>query len=279
MDYFISFIYGIVEGITEWLPISSTGHMLLLNNIPFFQFRDTSADFYSMYEVVIQFGAILAVVLLFWKRLWPFGLKEGHVISKKKVWRMWLMVIISCIPAAIVGFKFDDDIERLFYHPIPVALALIIVGIVFIIVENIEKDMSPTITKISQFTWKTALMIGIFQLFAAIFPGTSRSGATIIGAMIIGVSRSCAAEYTFFLAVPVMLGASVLKIARFGAAFSGHEIGVLLVGCITAFVVSLFIIRFLMDFVKKHDFKVFGYYRIALGIIVIICSFTLLKGM
>lgn len=192
---------------------------------------------------------------------------------------MWLMVIISCIPAAIVGFKFDDDIERLFYHPIPVALALIIVGIVFIIVENIEKDMSPTITKISQFTWKTALMIGIFQLFAAIFPGTSRSGATIIGAMIIGVSRSCAAEYTFFLAVPVMLGASVLKIAKFGAAFSGHEIGVLLVGCITAFVVSLFIIRFLMDFVKKHDFKVFGYYRIALGIIVIICSFTLLKGM
>lgn len=189
------------------------------------------------------------------------------------------MVIISCIPAAIVGFKFDDDIEQLFYHPIPVALALIIVGIVFIIVENVEKGMSPTITKISQFTWKTALMIGIFQLFAAIFPGTSRSGATIIGAMIIGVSRSCAAEYTFFLAVPVMLGASVLKIAKFGAAFSGHEVGVLLVGCITAFVVSLFIIRFLMDFVKKHDFKVFGYYRIALGIIVIICSFTLLKGM
>lgn len=279
MDYFISFIYGIVEGITEWLPISSTGHMFLLNNIPFFQFRGTSADFYSMYEVVIQFGAILAVVVLFFKKLWPFGIKEGHVISKKKVWRMWLLVIISCIPAAVIGLKFDDDIERLFYHPIPVALALIIVGIVFIIVENYEKNMSPTITKISEFTWKTALMIGIFQLAAAIFPGTSRSGATIIGALLIGVSRSCAAEYTFFLAVPVMLGASVLKIAKYGAAFSAHEVGVLLIGCITAFVVSLFIIRFLMDFVKHHDFKVFGYYRIVLGIVVIIASFTFLKGM
>lgn len=279
MDFFISFIYGIIEGITEWLPISSTGHMLLLNNIPFFKFRDTSEGFYSMYEVVIQFGAILAVVLLFWKKLWPFGVKEGRIVSKKEVWHMWLMVIISCIPAGIIGLKFDDDIERLFYHPIPVALALIIVGIVFIIVENIEKDMSPKIKKISQFTWKTALMIGIFQLAAAIFPGTSRSGATIIGAMIIGVSRACAAEYTFFLAVPVMLGASVLKIAKFGTAFSAHEVGVLLVGCITAFLVSLFIIKFLMDFVRKHDFKVFGYYRIVLGIIVIICSFTLLKGL
>ncbi len=275
MDILISIIYGIVEGITEWLPVSSTGHMILLNSL--LKFQDTSDGFYSMYEVVIQLGAILAVVVLFWKRLWPFGIHEGHPAVKKRAMRMWGQIIIACLPAAIVGVLFDDKFEALFYNPTSVALALIIVGVAFIVVENYEKNMEPTITRIRDFTWKTALIIGLFQVIAAIFPGTSRSGATIIGALLIGVSRTCAAEFTFFLAVPVMLGASLLKVVKFGAVFTGHEVAVLLVGCITAFVVSLFIIKFLMNFVKTHDFKVFGWYRIALGAFVLIAGATFLK--
>ncbi len=187
MDILISIIYGIVEGITEWLPVSSTGHMILLNSL--LKFQDTSDGFYSMYEVVIQLGAILAVIVLFWKRLWPFGIHEGHP------------AVNACLPAAIVGVLFDDKFEALFYNPTSVALALIIVGVAFIVVENYEKNMEPTIIRIRDFTWKTALIIGLFQVIAAIFPGTSRSGATIIGALLIGVSRTCAAEFTFFLAV------------------------------------------------------------------------------
>ena len=276
MDILISIIYGIVEGITEWLPVSSTGHMILLNAL--LKFRNVSDGFYSMYEVVIQLGAILAVVVVFWKRLWPFGMKEGHPGIKVRTMKMWGQIIIACIPAAVVGLLFDDEFEALFYNPTSVALALIIVGIAFIVVENHEKHMEPTITRLRDFTWKTALIIGLFQVIAAIFPGTSRSGATIIGALLIGVSRTCAAEFTFFLAVPVMLGASLLKLVKFGGTFTGNEIAVLLVGSITAFVVSLFIIRFLMNFVKKHDFKVFGWYRIALGAFVLVAGATFLKG-
>ena len=275
MDILISIIYGIVEGITEWLPISSTGHMILLNSL--LKFQNVSDGFYSMYEVVIQLGAILAVVVLFWKRLWPFGIHNGKPAVKKRTMRMWGQIILACIPAAIVGVLFDDEFETLFYNPTSVALALIIVGIAFIVVENYEKNREPVITRIRDFTWKTALIIGLFQVIAAIFPGTSRSGATIIGALLIGVSRTCAAEFTFFLAVPVMLGASLLKLVKFGGTFTGNEIAVLLVGCITAFVVSLFIIRFLMNFVKTHDFKVFGWYRIALGAFVLVAGMTFLK--
>ena len=285
-------LFGIVEGITEWLPISSTGHMILFNQ---FVKLNVSEDFWKLFEVVIQFGAILAVVLLFWNKLWPFTTKTVKVHrsknetgsrfqTKKKVcWKrgaldMWLKIIVACIPAAIVGLIFDDKIDELFYHPIPVAIALIVVGIVFIVVENAKKGSRPAIRSIGEITYKAAIIIGLFQLIAAVFPGTSRSGATIIGALIIGVSRSVAAEFTFFLAVPVMFGASLLKIAKYaavGMAMTGTEWIVLIVGCLVAFFVSVFVIKFLMGYIKKHDFKVFGVYRIILGIAVIALSFVL----
>ena len=285
-------LFGIVEGITEWLPISSTGHMILFNQ---FVKLNVSEDFWKLFEVVIQFGAILAVVLLFWNKLWPFTTKTVKVHrsknetgsrfqTKKKVcWKrgaldMWLKIIVACIPAAIVGLIFDDKIDELFYHPIPVAIALIVVGIVFIVVENAKKGSRPAIRSIGEITYKAAIIIGLFQLIAAVFPGTSRSGATIIGALIIGVSRSVAAEFTFFLAVPVMFGASLLKIAKYaavGMAMTGTEWVVLIVGCLVAFFVSVFVIKFLMGYIKKHDFKVFGVYRIILGIAVIALSFVL----
>lgn len=272
-DILISILYGIVEGITEWLPVSSTGHMILLNSL--LNFDNVSSGFFSMFEVVIQLGAILAVVVLYFGRLWPFTKDEGKVKLKKSTCRLWLKIIIACVPAAIIGVLFDDKIDELFYHPLPVALALIIVGILFILVENHEKGMTPKMTKVSQITFKTAFYIGLFQVCAAVFPGTSRSGATIIGALLIGVSRKAAAEFTFFLAIPVMFGASLLKIAKFGLAFTGAELAILLVGCIVSFVVSVFIIKFLMAYIKSHDFKIFGYYRIALGIVVILASFII----
>ena len=255
-------LFGIVEGITEWLPISSTGHMILLDQVVKL---NVSADFYKMFQVVIQLGAIMAVVILFWNKLWPFYMKKTGD-SKKAAWKdgalaMWIKIIIACIPAAIVGLIFDDKIDELFYHPIPVAIALIVVGIVFIIVENAKKGCRPEIRSIGEITYKAAIIIGLFQLIAAVFPGTSRSGATIIGALIIGVSRSVAAEFTFFLAVPVMFGASLLKIAKYaavGMAMTGTEWIVLIVGCLVAFFVSVFVIKFLMGYIKKHDFKVFG---------------------
>lgn len=211
-------LFGIVEGITEWLPISSTGHMILLDQVVKL---NVSADFYKMFQVVIQLGAIMAVVILFWNKLWPFYMKKTKS-GKKAAWKdgalaMWIKIIIACIPAAIVGLIFDDKIDELFYHPIPVAIALIVVGIVFIVVENAKKGSRPAIRSIGEITYKAAIIIGLFQLIAAVFPGTSRSGATIIGALIIGVSRSVAAEFTFFLAVPVMFGASLLKIAKYAA--------------------------------------------------------------
>jgi undecaprenyl-diphosphatase len=261
-------LFGIVEGITEWLPISSTGHMIILNELVKLNCSD---EFLEMFLVVIQLGAILAVVILFWNKIFPFQFKDKSkpVIELDKI-MLWLKIIVACIPAAIVGLLFDDIFEALFYHAIPVALALIIFGIAFIIVERQNKNKKPKIRKLSDISFKTALIIGLFQLIAAIFPGTSRSGATIVGALLIGVSRSVAAEFTFFLAIPVMFGASLLKIVKFGLSFTALEAGVLIIGMLVAFVVSIFVIKFLMDYIKKHDFQVFGWYRILLGIIVIL---------
>lgn len=261
-----SVLFGIVQGITEWLPISSTGHMILLNE---FVTLNVTPRFWEMFKVVIQFGSILAVVLVFWNRLFPFDLKEKPAI-KKDIIIMWLKVVVGCIPAGLlVVFGLDEVCDALFQNYLTVAIMLIVVGVLFILIENNNKNKEAKITDISKITFKTAFIIGIFQLIAAVFPGTSRSGSTIIGSLLLGVSRTTAAEFTFFLAVPTMLGASLLKLLKFGFVFTGMEMAILLVGMVVAFVVSVVVIRFLMDFVKKHDFKVFGWYRIVLGVIVI----------
>ena len=260
-------LFGIVEGITEWLPVSSTGHMIILDE---FIKLDCTPEFLEMFLVVIQLGAILAVVILFWNKIFPFQFRDKTkpVIEMDKI-MLWLKIVVACIPAAIVGILFDDVFEALFYHAISVALALIVFGVAFIIVERRNKGKRAKIRKLDDITFQTAFIIGIFQLFAAIFPGTSRSGATIVGALLIGVSRSVAAEFTFFLAIPVMFGASLLKLVKFGLSFTTLEAGVLIIGMLVSFFVSIFVIKFLMDYIKKHDFQVFGWYRIALGIIVI----------
>ena len=258
-------LFGIVEGITEWLPISSTGHMILLNE---FVTLNVSDDFWEMFLVVIQLGAILAVVLLYWNKIFPFHFKEKPVVQKD-VFVLWFKILVACIPAAVIGLAFDDVFDALFYNPWCVAIALIVFGIAFIVIENRNKGAKPRINELDQISYKTALTIGLFQLIAAVFPGTSRSGATIVGALLIGVSRTVAAEFTFFLAIPVMLGASLLKLLKFGFQFTGPEAVILLVGMIVAFVVSVVVIRFLMGYIKKHDFKVFGWYRIVLGIAVL----------
>ena len=273
-------ILGIVEGITEWLPISSTGHMILLNE---FVKLDVSDEFYSMFEVVIQLGAIMAVVILFWNDIFPFGKPEGrrrrHSVRgikryiKPDIFLLWAKILVACVPAAIVGILFNDLFEALFYNYITVAIMLILFGVAFLIVETRHKGKTAKVNSLGELTFKTAFLIGIFQLIAAIFPGTSRSGATIVGALMLGVSRTVAAEFTFFLAIPVMFGASLLKIWKFGLAFTQTELVILLIGMVTAFVSSLFIIRFLLGYIKKHDFKVFGYYRIALGILVCLYFF------
>lgn len=263
-------LFGIVEGITEWLPISSTGHMILLNE---FVKLNVSEEFWEMFLVVIQLGAILAVVLLFWNKIFPFRFKEKPVI-RIDIFVLWFKILVACIPAAVIGLAFDDVFDALFYNPTCVAVALIVFGIAFIVIENRNRNMSPKITELQQITFQTAFMIGVFQLLAAVFPGTSRSGATIVGALLIGVSRTVAAEFTFFLAIPVMLGASLLKIVKFGFHFTGAELTVLLVGMVSAFLVSVIVIRFLMGYIKKHDFKVFGWYRIVLGAAVLL-YFTL----
>lgn len=269
-DVFVAVILGIVEGITEWLPISSTGHMILVNQ--FLTFSDDA--FTEMFLVVVQLGAIMAVVLLFWKKIFPFNLHpdKGESFVKTDIMQMWFKIIVACIPAAIIGVLFDDVIDEMFYNQIVVAGALIIYGVLFILVENWNKGRRPVITTVHDLTYQTAIIIGIFQLLAAIIPGTSRSGATIIGALIIGVSRGVAAEFTFYLAIPVMFGASVLKIIKsvmHGLSYGPMEITTLLVGMLVAFIVSLFVIKFLMGYIRKHDFKSFGYYRIVLGIVVI----------
>lgn len=265
MNILKAIIFGIVEGITEWLPISSTGHLILLER--FLGFTNVSSKFWNMFEVVIQLGAIMAVVFIYFKSIWPFRkTKKGKFITDKNIISLWGKILVSCIPAAIVGLALDDFIETHFYNPTVIATMLIIVGIAFIIIETFNKKEN-RVHSLKELNYKDALIIGLFQLVAAIFPGTSRSGATIIGALLIGVSRGVAAEYTFFLAVPVMLGASLLKILKFGA-ISGNELAILLVGCITAFLISIIIIKFFMNYIRKHDFKVFGVYRIILGIIV-----------
>ena len=266
MEWIKTIIYGIVEGITEWLPISSTGHMILLEKI---MPMKVSSDFWEMYLVVIQLGAILAVVLMFWNQLWPFCSKEKGYI-KKDTFSMWFKIIVACVPAAVVELVWGDQLEAAFYHYQVVALMLILVGIVFLIVERWNKGRDAKVTTIAQITYRAAFMIGMFQLIAALFPGTSRSGATIIGGLVIGLSRTVAAEFTFFLAIPVMFGASLMKVMHFGLHFSGYELGMLLLGMFTAFLVSVLVIRFLMDYIRKHDFKPFGWYRIALGALVIL---------
>lgn len=259
-------ILGIVEGITEWLPISSTGHMILADE---FLKLNVSGAFKEMFLVVIQFGAILAVVVLYFNKLNPFSVERGFRI-KKETMSMWFKIIFACVPAAVVGILWDDELNALFYNYKTVAIMLILFGILFIIIENYNKGKRPRIKAISDITYNTAFIIGIFQLIAAVFPGTSRSGATIVGALLIGVSRTVAAEFTFFLAVPVMLGASLLKLVKFGFHFTGLEAAILASGMISAFIVSILAIKFLMSYIKKHDFKVFGWYRIVLGAIVLI---------
>lgn len=259
-------ILGIVEGITEWLPISSTGHMILVDE---FIKLNVSEEFLNMFLVVIQLGAIFAVIVLYWQKLLPFDYKHGWKV-KKDTFSMWFKIIVACIPAAIVGLLFDDILNELFYNPLTVAIALIVFGILFIVIENYNKDKKAKINSLSEITYNTALIIGIFQLIAAIFPGTSRSGATIVGALLIGVSRTVATEFTFFLAIPVMFGASLLKLVKFGLVFTASEFLLLVIGMLVAFVVSMITIKFLMSYIKKNDFKVFGWYRIVLGIIVLL---------
>lgn len=271
MQFFIEIIkaivLGVVEGITEWLPISSTGHMILVDE---FLHLNVSQEFKSLFLVVIQLGAILAVVVLYWKKLFPFTIENKKIKSEKSIWQMWFKVVVSCIPAGIVGLLFDDKIDALFYNWQTVAIMLIVFGILFIVIENINKNKTSKVNSIAELTYMDALIIGVFQLIAAVFPGTSRSGATILGAILIGVSRTVAAEYTFFLAVPVMFGASVLKILKAGLDFTSQEWLLLLISLVVAFFVSILAIKFLVGYIKKHDFKAFGWYRIILGAIVIL---------
>lgn len=269
-------IYGIVEGITEWLPVSSTGHLILVEE--WLPFQGTSDGFFDMFDVVIQLGAILAVVVLFWKQIFPFALtkeeRDGRTgiaaFIKPDIMTLWFKIMVSCVPAAVIGILFDDVFDALFYNPVCVAIALIVFGVAFIIVENWNKERNAKVTNLSEITYQTALLIGAFQLIAAVFPGTSRSGATIVGALLIGVGRTVAAEYTFFLAIPVMFGASLLKILKFGFDITTLELSLLLIGTLVAFVVSIFVLKFLLSYIKKHDFKIFGWYRIVLGIVVLL---------
>ncbi len=266
-DLFVAVIWGIVEGITEWLPVSSTGHMILVEQ--FLKFQD--ADFSEMFLVVVQLGAILAVVVLFWERIWPFHFRDrSRPNVDPAIMQMWFKIVAACLPAAVVGVLFDDLIDEIFYNAYVVAGALIIYGILFIVVENWNAGRRPVIGSVAEIGYDTAIIIGIFQLLAAIVPGTSRSGATIIGALLLGVARGAAAEFTFYLAIPVMFGASLLKIVKGGFGFGTMGYVTLFVGMAVAFFVSLFVIRYLMSYIRKHDFKAFGYYRIVLGVLVLL---------
>lgn len=292
LDWLKIIFLGIVEGVTEWLPISSTGHLILVDALWKTENHPVLTDtFMNMFEVVIQFGAIIAVIVLFWQKLWPFHTKakrkkrswfreasdnrvvcsiqrfcDNHCYMDKIV--MWLKIALSCLPAILVGLPLDDWMEEHLYNPPVVAAMLILYGVAFLLVEKRNQSRTPRIRTMNDFRWTDALLIGVFQVLALI-PGTSRSGATILGGILIGASRGLAAEYTFFLAVPVMFGASLLKIVKFGA-FSGVQGIVLLLGMVVAFVVSLIAIKFLMSYIKKHSFAAFGYYRIALGLPVLL---------
>lgn len=265
-------ILGIVEGLTEWLPISSTGHMILVDE---YLHLNVSDAFRQMFLVVIQLGAIMAVVVLYWNKLWPFSTKKS-VQERKSTWIMWLKILVSCVPAAIVGILWDDKLNALFYNYQTVAVMLVLFGVLFIIVENYNKGKAPRIDDISGISYSAALMIGLFQLIAAVFPGTSRSGATIVCALLLGISRTTAAEFTFFLAIPAMAGASLMKLVDFGFDFTKMELSLLLTGMVVAFVVSILSIKFLVGYIKQHDFKVFGWYRIVLGCAVLV-YFLLIK--
>lgn len=282
LDILKAALFGVVEGIAEWLPISSTGHMILLNEI---MPLNVSEAFYSLFEVVIQLGAIMAVLMIFWTEIWPFGRRHNrHPAAESGVlaWvkldkiQLWLKILVACVPAAVVGVLFDDVFDALFYGPVCVAIMLILVGAAFIAVESLNGERKPTIKSLKKIDYRTAALIGVFQLIAAIFPGTSRSGATIIGALLLGVSRGVAVEFTFLLAIPVMFGASLLKILRFEAILSLEEFVLLGVGMLVAYAVSMLVIRKLINYVKTHDFRAFGWYRIALGVFVLV--FFLIKN-
>ena len=257
-------LLGIVEGITEWLPISSTGHMLLVDE---FITLHMTGEFKEMFFVLIQLGAILAVVLLFWKKMFPFQFtNKQEIFIKKDIFSLWFKVVVACIPGAVVTLLFDDYIDAYLHTPLVIAGMLILYGIIFILVENQNKKRVPQ--TLSDITYQTAFLIGLFQVLS-IVPGTSRSGATMIGALIIGVSRVAAAEFTFFLAVPVMFGFSAMKLLKFGFSFTGAELMVLVLGMFVAFIVSVLVIKILMEYIQKHDFKVFGWYRIVLGVLIL----------
>lgn len=270
MDILKAVVYGIIEGITEWLPVSSTGHMILAEQVMRFSFSEA---FMEMFRVVIQLGAILAVVVIFWNKLWPFGRdSKGRLIAKLPIWRLWFKILVASVPAACC-LLVDDWIDAHFYNFFTVAFMLILYGLLFILIEN-RKAAAPVLTQVQQITYRDALIIGLWQMLAVI-PGTSRSGATIVGGLLLGLSRACVAEFTFYLAIPAMVGASGFKLLKFLLAGNGvglMEIVALLVGCAVAFGVSMVAIRFLMDFVKKHDFKVFGWYRIVLGVVVLLAA-------
>ena len=262
-------ILGIIEGITEWLPISSTGHLILADE--FIQL-DVTPEFMEMFRVVIQRGAIMAVVFLYFSRLWPFrnqkdapNALQRYVDMDKMV--LWFKILVACLPAVAIGLPFDDLLEEKLYNYVVVALMLILYGVVFLIIENYNARRKPVVTDLGDLTFKIAFFIGVFQVLSLI-PGTSRSGSTIIGGILLGASRTVAAEFTFFLAIPVMFGASLLKLVKFGFHFTGAEAGILLLGMLTAFLVSVLAIKFLMGYIKKHDFKAFGWYRIVLGVLV-----------
>ncbi|MEE3467097.1 MAG: undecaprenyl-diphosphate phosphatase [Eubacterium sp.] len=272
-DILVALVLGIVEGITEWLPVSSTGHMILVNQ--FMSFSDS--EFQSMFLVVVQLGAIMAVVIMFWSKLWPFQFTRrprGESFIRWDVMTLWVKIAVASVPAAIVGFTIDDLIDEMFYNAFVVAGALIIYGVLFIIVELWNKGRSPVVKTVAEIGFSSAIIIGIFQVLAAIVPGTSRSGATIIGALLLGISRSAAAEFTFYLAIPVMFGASLLKVVKHGMHFDMMGYITLGVGMLVAFFVSLFAIKFMMGYIKKHDFKAFGVYRIILGIAVLVYFFV-----
>ncbi|MEG1497120.1 MAG: undecaprenyl-diphosphate phosphatase [Clostridiales bacterium] len=265
LELFKVILIGIVEGITEWLPISSTGHMLLVDE---FINLNMSIAFKEMFFVVIQLGAILAVVVLFWHKMLPFTKKNNKLVLKKETCSLWLKVAFACIPSGVIGVLFNDILETKLSTPLIISIMLIFYGVLFIIIENKNKTRVPTTKELEDISYKTAFIIGVFQILSLI-PGTSRSGSTILGALMIGVSRTAAAEFTFFLAVPTMLGASAFKLLKFGLNFTGAEMITLAVGMVVAFVVSVIAIKFLMGYIKKHDFKVFGWYRIVLGLILI----------
>ncbi len=265
IEYLKVILLGIVEGITEWLPISSTGHMML---VEYFIKLNMSEEFKTMFFVLIQLGAILAVIILYFNKIMPFDLSANFAI-KKDVMQLWYKILVACVPAGVIGILFDDELDRIFYNAPTIVFTLIFYGVIMIWIENRNKGLKPRIRSLDKITYRVALLIGIFQLLALI-PGTSRSGATIIGAILIGASRTIAAEFTFFLAIPVMFGASFVKLIKFGFDFTGTEISMLILGMVVAFVVSILAIKFLMQYIKKNDFKAFGWYRIILGSIILV---------